>query len=262
MPADLCLVRPRAQAPLSTSSSLGCASGPTDEQAMAWALLELIERDAAALWWLAARPPRVVAMETLEEAGVLALMQEVRRGTATRKSWCLDITSDLGIPCVVALSFLAEGGGFAHGIAARLTPGAAAAAAFLEMCQMEVAYHLVAMKLAASGEEKLSPADRRHKLRFESLDPERHPILLPLRGPAANPLAGTVVDELSILVEKLKSKGFECLAVDLTRPEIGVPVFKLFVPGLQPMPSQVRTKRLRGMLESRPNTSPINIPLF
>jgi ribosomal protein S12 methylthiotransferase accessory factor len=264
VPADLCLVRPRdpAQPPLSTSVSLGCASGATNEQAMASGLLELIERDAAALWWLASRPPRLVAMETLEQAGVLALVQKVRRGTATRRSWFLDITSELGIPCVVALSFLAEGGGFAHGVAARLTLGAAAAAAFLEMCQMEVAYHLVAMKIAASGEQKLSPADRRHKLRFELLDPDRHSILLPSHGPAQPRAAEDPASDLSSIVLKLQSSGFECLAADLTRPEIDVPVFKLFVPGLQPTPSDVRTARLRQALDARPHTSPINIPLF
>lgn len=261
-PADLCLFRPAAPAVLSTNPSIGCASGATCEDAILSGLLELIERDAAALWWHAGRPARAIAMETLEQAGVLALLQNLRQGRTTRRSWFLDITSDLGVPCVAAVSFLAEGGGFAHGIAARPTLGAAAAVAMYEMCQMEVAYHLIALKLATSGEEKLSPADRRHRQRFASIDPDRHPFLLPRLGPSLSPLADQPADDLRALAQGLETKGFECFAVDLTRPEIGVPVFKVLVPGLQPLPSDVRSKRLQQAASLVENPCQTDVPLF
>src|SRR5204862_5770421 len=91
--ADLCLVRPDRpeQQSLSTSLSLGCASGSTVEQALLSGLLEVIERDAAALWWLGANPARAVSMEALDEGGIPDLVRDMRRSTATRRTWFLDI---------------------------------------------------------------------------------------------------------------------------------------------------------------------------
>jgi ribosomal protein S12 methylthiotransferase accessory factor len=263
VPADLCLVRPDRpeQQPLSTSSSLGCASGPTIERALLSGLLEVVERDAAALWWLGANPARAVSMEALDEGGIPDLVRDLRRSTATRRTWFLDITTDLAIPCIVSLSFRAEGGGFAHGVAARPTLGAAAAAAFLEMCQMEVAFHLVTAKLATRGEEALTEVERRHKQRFDLLDPDQHGLLLPRLGAAVRPLQLSGGD-FHAVVEALDRLGLQCLAVDLTRPDIGIPVFKVIVPGLQPMPSKVRTARLEEAARSNAGLSPVEVPLF
>jgi len=261
IPADLCVVRPDdGQVPLSTNSSLGCSSGATREQALLSGLLEVVERDAAALWWLAGQPARVVPVEALEQGGVPELARDVRLAATSRRTWFLDITTDLEIPCVVSLSFQAEGGGFAHGVAARSTLGEAAAAAFLEMCQMEVAYHLLALKLAGGDETKLSPADRRHRQRFVSIDPDRHAILLPKRSPSVD--LQSKIETSDSLVEKLSERGLQCLAVDLTRAEIGVPVCKVFVPGLQPMPSGVRTERLREAALTGNGAFAMDIPLF
>jgi ribosomal protein S12 methylthiotransferase accessory factor len=264
LPADLCLVRPddAGRGRESLTLSLGCSAGASPEQALLSGLLEVLERDAATLWWLAVTPARAVSMEALDEGGVLELVRDMRRASMSRKCWFLDITTDLGIPCVVSLSFQAEGGGFAHGVAARPTLGEAAAAAFLEMCQMEVAYHLLALKLASGGEEKLSPADRRHRQRFASVDPDRHPILLPGLGARAPFETPSRIDFLEKTVARLNERGLQCLAVDLTRPEIGVPVFKVFVPGLQPMPSGVPAERLAQATRRSSSLQPMDIPLF
>jgi ribosomal protein S12 methylthiotransferase accessory factor len=263
IPADLCLThRDEAGPGLSTHPGTGCAAGATRERALVAGLFEVIERDAAALWWLAGLPPRAIALETLEAGGVIELVQTLRRGTSSRRSWILDITTDLAIPCVVALSFTPDGRGFVHGVAAGPSLPEAAKKAFLELCQMEVAYHLIAARLAASGESKLSPADRRHQQRFDMLDPDRHALLLPQRGPARHADSDIDATDPTAVVRKLHRQGYDCLAVDLTRQEIGVPVVKVLVPGLQPMPSAVRSARLRQAAECDGNPAPTEIPLF
>jgi ribosomal protein S12 methylthiotransferase accessory factor len=60
LPASICIRRPnhRQVAPIPSAVSTGCAAGPTLEAATLSALLELIERDAVALWWMGGRSAR------------------------------------------------------------------------------------------------------------------------------------------------------------------------------------------------------------
>jgi len=262
VPAELCIRSADLEtvAP-ATSLSLGCACAPTLEQAMLAGILEWVERDATALWWLAGHSPRHIALETLEEAGVLSTIVQLRQGQATRRSWLLDITADLGIPCVASVSFDLGGRGFVHGSAARLKLADAARAAFVEMCQMEVACHLIAAK-GGAGSPRLSAAERRHQQRFEAITAEALPILRPLLAPATTITAEPRPTGLHAVVEELGRSGFECLAVDLTLPELGMPVVKMIAPGLQPMPSSVRSPRLRQAIAMNEDYRPSDIPLF
>ncbi|QCI68535.1 YcaO-like family protein [Phreatobacter stygius] len=262
LPAALCLHPIDDAGAVSPAHiGIGCASGPDPEFAMRAGLLEWVERDAAALWWMAGRAPRQVPLETLEEAGLLSLIPHVRQGLATRRSWLLDITSDLEIPCVASVSFDADGGGFVHGSAARPTLAAAARAAFLEMCQIEVARHLIALKMSTVGAERLGAADKAHQARFAVVDAERWSILQPSLAPAPRRPIEASSGDLAAVVEHLARADLQCLAVDLTVAEIGIPVFKTFVPGLQPLPSAIRTSRLADA-ERRASLPAIPVPLF
>jgi ribosomal protein S12 methylthiotransferase accessory factor len=261
LPSALCLRSdPALGEPHFGPLSIGCACGETVEQAITRGLLECVERDAASLWWLAGREPRQIALETVEEAGLLTLIPELRRGSAARRSWLLDITSDLDIPCVVSLSFDAEGKGFAHGLAARPKLADAARSAFFEMCQLEVAVHLVALKAQAG--QKLAPVDLRHQQRFADIDAEHLPILRPLRAPSPRRAIESAPGGLNALIDHLARFDLDCLAVELTTPEIGLPVFKTFIPGLQPMPAAARTRRLRAAQGPAGEGAAVPVPLF
>ncbi|MCQ6458662.1 YcaO-like family protein, partial [Vibrio parahaemolyticus] len=63
--------------------------------------LEVVERDAAALWWYQRSRKRGVDWRSFNER----YLSEVQQYYAScgRTFWVLDITSDLGIPCFVAL---------------------------------------------------------------------------------------------------------------------------------------------------------------
>lgn len=257
VPVTLCL---KGTGEAAVNPSIGCACGPTTTEATLSGLLEWVERDAAALWWHAGRPARLVALETLEEAGLLAMIATARQGRAARRTWMLDITSDLGVPCIACVSVMADGKGFAHGAAARLSPAAAARAAFVELCQMEVAWHLMALK-RASGRAPSSPADVRHQARFDRIDAAALPMLAPQRPPAL-PTAAAAPETLEDLVGRLAEAGYPALAVDLSHPAIGVPVVKTIVPGLQPLPSSVRTTRLARAAAAPGAAGETDIPLY
>ena len=57
------------------------------------------------------------------------LLAQLRQGASARRSWLLDITTEIGVPCVAAVSCMADGFGFAFGLAARPTLEAAARSA-------------------------------------------------------------------------------------------------------------------------------------
>jgi ribosomal protein S12 methylthiotransferase accessory factor len=243
LPADLCIRRvERGETPRGFGS--GCAAGESLEHAISSALLELIERDAVALWWIGGRRGAAIAQETLEACGVIAFLEALRQGAAPgRATWLLDITTDLAIPCVAAMSADETGSGLVCGFSARLTLEAAAKAAILELCQMEMARRLVLVKLEHGGEAALAETDRRHLRRMTAIDVAQCALLFPDQ-PA--PDRETVIP--SDLVRHLAGHGIECLLVDLTRKPIAVPVVRTFAPGLQGMTPVSVTERLRNVM--------------
>jgi ribosomal protein S12 methylthiotransferase accessory factor len=167
LPADLCLRRPQDQReieppfPLST----GSAAGISWEAAALHGMLELIERDAASLWWRGGH--RGGSIPPQHEARIMAeaLLARLRQNATGRRSWLLDITTDIGVPCVAAVSCSANGFGFACGLAARPTLKTAARSAILEMCQLELAHALVEAKCRESGQAAFNKRDQGHRQR-------------------------------------------------------------------------------------------------
>ena len=65
------------------------------------------------------------------------LLRHLRAGSRRRAGWLLDISTDLGVPVVAALSFDGDGSGFACGLGAAWTQVGAVRKALLELGQME-----------------------------------------------------------------------------------------------------------------------------
>lgn len=247
-PADLCLRRtPERSAfvpPFKLSS--GCAAGPTFEAAALHGMLELVERDAASLWWRGGVRGRVVALEGRAVATAAALVGQARAGTNTRRTWLLDITTDLEVPSIVAISSRLDGSGFACGLAARLTVQSAVRSALMEMCQMELAYVVVEAKRQEGGNQALNEYDLRHIARSTLVDTTSCELLHPTAPgrPVAEITAETPARQLDALVERLSAKGIETFAIDLTRPTFGIPVVRIAAPALQMEPCEIATERL------------------
>ena len=240
LPADLCLRRPpdRREIEPPFPLSTGSAAGTSWDAAALHGMLELIERDAASLWWRGGN--RGGSISPQHEAHIMAeaLLPRLRQNATGRRSWLLDITTDIGVPCVAAVSCSADGFGFAFGLAARPTLKAAARSAILEMCQLELALAVVEAKCRESGEAALNARDRGHRRRATMIDADRCPLLQPvperkqhLAIDASDP--GAV---LHLIVDRLGQFGIETFGLDLTRPHFAVPVARVIAPGLQPEP--------------------------
>lgn len=251
LPADLCLRRPQAMQEFAPPYplSIGSAAGTSFEGAALHGLLELIERDAASLWWRGGCRGRAVPSGV--ELSVQALLRELRVGAKVgRRSWLLDITTDIGTPAVAALSCRPDGFGLAFGLAARQTLQAAARSAVMEMCQIELAQAVVAAKRAERGDAALNAGDRIHLRRATAVDANRCALLHPVPGHAEHVAVDDADAQAAMLriVRRLSELGIEAYALDLTRPQFVVPVARIIAPALQAEPSRFVTARLAAMI--------------
>ncbi|WP_210186252.1 YcaO-like family protein [Afipia sp. GAS231] len=247
-PLDICYRRHVTEQdfkpPLKLSS--GCAAGVTREEATLRALLELIERDAVALWWRGGRRGRAVAPESEAASGAAELLAQARQGHGHRTSWLLDITTDVAIPVIAAISTGPDGYGFAVGFGARLTVADAARAAVFELCQVELGLHVVAAKRRESGDEAMNESDRR-QLRRGTFDTKKCALLQPQTGDFAEP-STTPASSLQHVLDRLQARDIAVYAIDLTRPQFLVPVVRALAPGLQLEPCEIVGARLARVI--------------
>jgi ribosomal protein S12 methylthiotransferase accessory factor len=254
LPADLCLRRPPAQQEIKPPFALstGSAAGTSWDDAALHGLLELIERDAAALWWRGGRRGKLIPAGDEAQSAAQARLSRLRQNVTARRSWLLDITTDIGVPCVVAVSCKADGSGFAFGLAARPTLTAAACSATVEMCQLELAYAVVEAKLREGGEAALNERDLIHQRRAAAIDADHCLLLQPVAEPEPVvhlPIEATDANAVvRLIATRLEQLGVETFSVDLTRPRFAVAVARIIAPGLQLEPSELITPRLATMI--------------
>ncbi len=250
-PADLCIRRvttPELPLPFKAESS-GCPAAPTIEDAQFRGLMELIERDAVALWWYGGNLAKILTLNASDSRTLDGMMNQLRT-SKSRQHWFLDITSDIGIPTVAALSCDQNGGSVVGGFAADLDPLSAASSAALEMCQMEMALDLVHLKIEQDGQEALNEMDRRHLQRKRCLRLDLYPCLLPndAQDSSARQPLPLVGSRIHTVTDTLARAGLEAYWIDLTRPEIGIPVVRILIPGLQSASTNRLSKRLEKVL--------------
>ncbi|HEX8663191.1 MAG TPA: YcaO-like family protein [Beijerinckiaceae bacterium] len=245
VPAALCYrnIRDRHDPEPRIKLSSGCGAALTREAALLHGLLELVERDAVALWWLGGLPGGLPPGGSEVPA---ELQDQLGREASTRVSWLLDITTDLGIPCVASFSTGADGRGLACGFAARLGYREAIRAAVFEMCQMEVGIYLILLKRQQDGDQALGDVDRKYLRRAFGFDVGRCALLFPSadRVREAGSRPGEAIAPVQALSARLESRGVDAFWVDLTRAELGFSSGRALAPALQSYPSNLVTPRL------------------
>jgi ribosomal protein S12 methylthiotransferase accessory factor len=203
------------------ADSNGNSAGNTIDEAILHGLLELIERDHVALWWYNKLRAPAVDLENIGDPWLARL----RAYSASQGCvmWALDLTADLGVPVVAAITTVGDGSRFVVGMGAHLTLHGATVRAATELLQV-------------GGAEPR----RLHRTRsVQILDLERHPFVRP--DPDRDMIScddtlecgGDVTDALSVCRDAIERQSLEILVLDLTRPDIGMPVVKVFAPGLR-----------------------------
>jgi ribosomal protein S12 methylthiotransferase accessory factor len=127
-----------------------------------------------------------------------------------------------------------------------MTAADAVRAAIFEMCQGELAHHVVAAKRRESGDAGLNEADLR-RLQHGDLIDARVCALLQSQGESRLPPSSAAVDAAAALQDvltRLAAQGIGAYLLDLTRPQFQVPVIQVLAPGLQVEPCTIVSDRL------------------
>jgi ribosomal protein S12 methylthiotransferase accessory factor len=233
------------QVAMPTSTGLACHADPW--RALYAALLEVIERDAVMISWLArtgARPLRASLRWTAPRGNAVRF----DRAPEQYRLYLLD--SPTGAPVVFAVARGAQGQpGAAVGAAAHPSLPHACRKALVEAHQtMQWATHML-----AEGRTPAPSADQVHDLDAHVayyLDPARVDAFAFLDGDGAAPEPAEYVELAQLpvlpdpesacrrLVADVIAAGLDCYAADVTAPEVraaGLWVIRAVVPGLYPL---------------------------
>jgi oxazoline/thiazoline synthase len=210
-----------------SADSNGCAAGNTIEEAIIQGFLELVERDAYAIWWYNRLPVPGIDLDRLGDSYI----RDLRAGFAStgRDVWALDVTTDIGIPVVIAVAHWKEGDEEFIEVAAgaHFDPRIATLRAMTELNQF-LAIESLKGRPPMAGEEDGDPLPLR-----------KHPWLKP-KGKASfgrSPFKDFTTldrrDQVLACVKHMARKGFDFLVLDQTRPDVDVPVVRVMAPGLR-----------------------------
>lgn len=208
------------------ATSNGCAAGATRDAAAATALWECVERDAMVLWWHGGWAAGALPLALIDQSQPRLSWWLDQRPRVTR---LLDLTTDIGLPVVAAVSADPDGRHIALGAAARPGLAAAALAAVTEMVQTEVSMEQA--RFAANPEVLAwdAVADLAQMPQFHRFDD---------RPKAMGP------DDL---VARLGDLGHRALWCDLTLPNDPLPSCRVIVPGLCAMGGRIETDRFQRL---------------
>jgi ribosomal protein S12 methylthiotransferase accessory factor len=208
-----------------SSDTNGAAAAPNREAATLRGLLELIERDAVALWWYNAAQRPAVDLGRLESRRIAAVLAAAR--DCGKEVHLLDLTTDFEVPVCVAIG-TGEAPGITIGCAAHPMPEHCAWKALAEMTAM--------MAWLAKPQPGQVPWLGESRIR-------EFPQMIP-SGAAVRWKTKDVSVTVGDLTSRARKLGLEVLMVDVTRRELGIPVVRVVVPGLRPLARRLAPGRL------------------
>lgn len=216
------------------ADSNGNAAGASLEDALLQGLLELVERDAVALWWYNRTQAPGVDLDSFADRWV----DELRGVYADlrRDVWVLDVSSDVGIPVMAAFSRRTDSAceDIMFGFGAHPDPHIALVRALTEMNQLMPAV----VAAGEGGDYDWSDPDAVHW--WQTATWAGMPYLRPDPATPAR-TAGNfrytptddLCDDVTAIQQRLEELGLDVMVLDQTRPDVGLPVVKAIVPGMR-----------------------------
>jgi ribosomal protein S12 methylthiotransferase accessory factor len=252
------------------ADSNGCAAGNNREEAILQGLLELVERDATAMWWYCRVPRPAVDIASFRDAGFDAMVEFYRRQGRTLVAQ--DLTTDLGIPTICAVSWDGHGGRILFGLGAHLDPRIAMSRAITEIAQM---MPVLPQADARDDAGRLAPSERQSIRWIREATCENQPYVVPAAAivRSAEDLPSLAADDLrddvATVVDIVGRRGMEVIVLDATRSDIDLCTVRVTVPGLRHFWARFAPGRLydvpvaQGWLSAPRDESALNpIPFF
>ena len=202
--------------------SNGCAAGNCLEEAVLQGLLELIERDATAIWWYNRIRRPAVDLAGLGDPYVTGVVQTY--AALGHQVWALDLTHDLGVPVVVALAKKPSSDRYAMGLGCHVDGLLAVQRAMTELHQV------------FDPEERHDPLVTEAELPDEcflypvSDEPAR---LFPRAGRVGDTQVACILRAVEGCVARLAAAGLSVWVADYTRPDLSLTTVRVIAPGLR-----------------------------
>ena len=212
------------------ADSNGNAAGNTLEEAILQGFFELVERDSVALWWYNRLQRPAVDLTSFDEPYFTDLQRYYT--DHDRDLWVLDLTADLGISAFAGVSRRTVGDSerLILGFGAHLDPTIAILRALTEVNQL-------GLELDRVPDDQL---DGDAKLWLLEATLANQPYLGPdptqplkTRQDYPQRWGDDIRDDVLTCVDIAHQAGLETLVLDQTRPDIGLNVVKVIVPGLR-----------------------------
>lgn len=219
-----------------TSDSNGNAAGNSVEEAILQGFMELVERDAVALFWYNRIQCPGLDLDSFDDPYIQALRSYYR--AIERDLWVVDITSDLGIPVFAAVSSRIDGPtkDILVGFGAHLTPRVALLRALTEVNQFLPAVQ----RRDAQGNTIYYFPEQEAITWWKTATLKDNPYLL--AKPSIIPKTQRVYSDVSqddikadveYCLDIARNHELEVFVLDQTQPDINLNVVKVIVPGLR-----------------------------
>ena len=228
---------PKPEKPDCWADTNGCAAGNTLEEAILQGFMELVERDSVALWWYNRIQRPKVDLDSFDEPYFRSLQESYQ--SIHRDLWVLDLTSDLNIPTFVAVSRCGDRDSedILLGFGSHFDAKIAVSRALTEINQ------ILGVVLPTNADGKTQYASSAEPLAlnwWQTATLQNQPYLVPDKSSKAKVYADYAQNWSDDLLEDIKrcqqiveQKGMEMLVLDQTRPDIGLKVVKVIVPGMR-----------------------------
>ena len=230
------------------ADSNGCAAGNTIEEAILQGFMELVERDSVALWWYNRLQKPQVNIDSFEEPYYQSLQQYYQE--LGRELWVLDITSDLNIPTFAAISCKRDRSveDIILGYGTHFDPKIALSRALTEVNQILPSVLSVKADGTTNYPQHTDPLAIEWWTRATLTN---HPYLIPnnqitpkIYTDYSQIVSDDLLDDVKLCQKIVEEKNLEMLVLDQTRPDIGLRVAKVIVPGLRHMWKRLGEGRL------------------
>ena len=250
--------------------SNGCALGSCLEEAILYAILEVVERDAFLMTWYARLPVARIDLSSARDRSIPMLAGTIEAETGYRLQ-AFDTTMEHGIPSVWAMAVRPPGAAqpaLACSAGAHLDPERAISGALCELgpilVDLVAKYPDVAERSRAMvSDPSLVAAMDDHSVLYASdeacgrldflTESARSRSLADMRSghrSATTLQNDDLTDDLTDMVSRLRTHGLDVIVVDQTTPEHraeGFSCVKVIVPGMLPMTFGHGNRRIHGL---------------
>lgn len=193
----------------------GGAAGNCLEEAILQAILELVERDAVAVWWYNKLACPKIEYNFISET----LKKQIEKQLSDEYDiWCLYLTQDINIPVIAAIGRHKANNSYIFGFGCHLDVVIACQRAITELFQ------IISIK-----EDNTSPftfSDIEAGLYLEGVDNKPHEDINSFLD------SDDIKDDIQYCLNEIKRLDLDVLVINNSRPDLKLKTVKVIVPGL------------------------------